>query len=246
VTHWNSSGSRTSSAQSMVDYAPSVALYFPTTVMPVSYPSAPNFCGQRHPDSVYSPGGDPAPGRLVVFTGPSGVGKGTLLKALRQRYPNLEVSLSATTRSPRPGEVNGRDYLFLSRDEFLARVEQGDFLEWAEFAGNLYGTPKTPLAEKIAAGRWVILEIELEGARQVREAFPDALQLFVLPPSIGELEHRIRQRGQDDDEAIQKRLQRAQVEIQAASEFDVQVVNDDLEEALDHLEQAIFKGEYNH
>jgi guanylate kinase len=120
-------------------------------------------------------------------------------------------------------------------------VKRGDLLEWAEFAGNLYGTPKAAVAQEIEAGRWVILEIELEGARQVRETFPDALQLFVLPPSIEELESRIRLRGKDPDDAIERRLQRALVEIAAASEFDQQIVNDDLEVALQQLENAIFK-----
>ncbi len=183
----------------------------------------------------------PRRGRLIVFTGPSGVGKGTLLRALRHRYPALKLSVSATTRSPRPGEVNGQDYFFVSRDEFRAMVEQGELLEWAEFAGNLYGTPKTPVIKEIEAGQWVILEIELEGARQVRKTFPHALQLFVLPPSLEELESRIRLRGKDADDAIARRLQRALVEIDAASEFDEQIVNDDLEVALQQLENAIFK-----
>jgi guanylate kinase len=213
--------------------------------MPVSSPSPLQLDHQQATDAGQEPGSGLSSGRLIVFTGPSGVGKGTLLKALRQRYPNLEVSISATTRNPRPGEVHGQDYFFLSRDEFTAMVDQGEFLEWAEFAGNLYGTPKAALADQIAAGHWVILEIELEGARQVKKAFPDALQLFVLPPSLEELEHRIRQRGQDDNQSIQRRLHRAQVEIQAASEFDVQIVNDDLDEALQQLETAIFDGEFN-
>ncbi|MBD1874098.1 guanylate kinase [Nodosilinea sp. FACHB-131] len=183
----------------------------------------------------------PRRGRLIVFTGPSGVGKGTLLRALRHRYPALKLSVSATTRSPRPGEINGQDYYFVSRDEFRTMVEQGELLEWAEFAGNLYGTPKTPVIKEIEAGQWVILEIELEGARQVRKTFPHALQLFVLPPSLEELESRIRLRGKDADDAIQRRLQRALVEIDAASEFDEQIVNDDLEVALQQLENAIFK-----
>ncbi|MBD2107641.1 guanylate kinase [Nodosilinea sp. FACHB-13] len=183
----------------------------------------------------------PRRGRLIVFTGPSGVGKGTLLRALRHRYPALKLSVSATTRSPRPGEVNGQDYYFVSRDEFRTMVEQGELLEWAEFAGNLYGTPKTPVLKEIEAGQWVILEIELEGARQVRTTFPHALQLFVLPPSLEELESRIRLRGKDADDAIQRRLQRALVEIDAASEFDEQIVNDDLEVALQQLENAIFR-----
>jgi len=213
--------------------------------MPVSYPSSLHINDQQATDAGQEPQANLSAGRLIVFTGPSGVGKGTLLKALRQRYPNLDVSISATTRSPRSGEVHGKDYFFLSRDEFMAMVDRGEFLEWAEFAGNLYGTPKATLANQIAAGRWVILEIELEGARQVRRTFPDALQLFVLPPSLEELEHRIRQRGQDDNQSIQQRLHRAQEEIQAAPEFDVQIINDDLDEALQKLETAIFDGEFN-
>lgn len=183
----------------------------------------------------------PRLGRLIVFTGPSGVGKGTLLRSLRQRYPMLTLSVSATTRAPRPGETDGKDYFFVSRDAFQAMVEQGELLEWAEFAGNLYGTPRAGVLKEIEAGHWVILEIELEGARQVRETFPNALQLFVLPPSIEELESRIRLRGKDADEAIARRLQRALVEIDAAAEFDQQIVNDDLEVALEQLENVIFK-----
>lgn len=179
-------------------------------------------------------------GKLVVLTGPSGVGKGTLLRSLLQRHPDLYLSVSATTRSPRPGEVDGKNYYFVSRSAFEQMVAEGEFLEWAEFAGNYYGTPRTPVEKKIAEGKWVILEIELQGARQIRKNFPDALRIFILPPSIPELEYRIRNRGQDTEEAISRRLQRAQEEIDAASEFDIQIVNDDFEKALDRIEAALF------
>jgi guanylate kinase len=179
-------------------------------------------------------------GKLVVLTGPSGVGKGTLLRSLLQRHPDLYLSVSATTRSPRPGEVDGKNYYFVSRSEFEQMVAEGEFLEWAEFAGNYYGTPRTPVEKKIAEGKWVILEIELQGARQIRQNFPDALRIFILPPSIPELEFRIRNRGQDTEEAISRRLKRAQEEIDAANEFDIRIVNDDFEKALDRIEDALF------
>ena len=188
------------------------------------------------------PSASPTPqtGQLILLTGPSGVGKGTLLQALCQRHPDLPVSVSVTTRPPRPGEVEGKDYYFVPREQFQGLIEQGALLEWAEFAGNYYGTPKAPLMEKLAAGQGVILEIELQGARQVRQTFPEALQVFVLPPSLAELEHRIRQRGQDSEAAIARRLSRARVEIEAAPEFDIQIVNDHLDSALQQLEQVLF------
>jgi guanylate kinase len=179
-------------------------------------------------------------GRLIVLTGPSGVGKGTLLRSLLKRHPELRLSVSATTRAPRPGEVDGRDYHFVSRRAFDQMIAHGELLEWAEFAGNLYGTPRQALEEQIQRGDWVILEIELEGARQVRHAFPDALRIFILPPSLPELEWRIRNRGQDTEDAIARRLQRAREEINAANEFDIQIVNDDFDKTLDRIEATLF------
>lgn len=178
-------------------------------------------------------------GRVVVFTGPSGVGKGTLLRSLTRLHPELNFSISATTRAPRPGEVHGQHYYFVSREVFQRMIVEGELLEWAEFAGNLYGTPKRPVLEAIAQGRLVILEIELEGARQVRQTFPEALQIFVLPPSLEALESRIRGRGQDPEEAIVRRLARAREEIAAADEFDVRIVNDDFARALVTLEAVL-------
>jgi guanylate kinase len=178
-------------------------------------------------------------GKLVVLTGPSGVGKGTLVRKLRQRHPELYLSISATTRSPRDGEIDGGDYYFLDRAAFEAKIAADDLLEWAEFAGNYYGTPKTAIRNQLERGESVLLEIELEGARQVRQLFGEAISVFILPPSIEELEHRLRTRAHDTDEAIAKRLARAQVEIDAAPEFDIKIVNDDLETALVHLEHNL-------
>ena len=178
-------------------------------------------------------------GSLIVFTGPSGVGKGTLLYPLLQRYPALYLSISATTRSPRPGEVDGQHYYFIGRQKFQQMVEQGELLEWAEFAGNYYGTPRQPVEYQIRQGRSVVLEIELEGARQVRQSYPEALQIFILPPSLTELEKRIRQRGHDDEASIARRLKRARVEIEAADEFDIQIINDDVDKALSQLENSL-------
>ncbi|WP_415399578.1 guanylate kinase [Synechococcus sp. W4D4] len=178
-------------------------------------------------------------GRLFLITGPSGVGKGTLVSALLERHPDIWLSISATTRAPRSGEVDGTSYFFLERSEFEAKVAQGGLLEWAEFAGNCYGTPREPVEEQLQAGRPVLLEIELEGARQVRRTFPSGFQIFIEPPSFEELERRIRGRGTDSEEAIARRLERAKVELQAASEFDAVIVNGELAEALTQLEQLM-------
>jgi guanylate kinase len=179
-------------------------------------------------------------GKLIVLTGPSGVGKGTLLKILLQNHPEIYLSISATTRSPRPGEVHGQNYYFLTKSQFAEMIAAGDFLEWAEFAGNYYGTPRKAIADQIAEDKIVLLEIEVQGARQVRQSFPEALQIFILPPSVAELEKRIRGRGQDAEAAILNRLKQAETELAAASEFDIQIVNDDLNQALCAIEAAIF------
>ncbi|MGL5083291.1 MAG: guanylate kinase [Microcoleaceae cyanobacterium] len=185
---------------------------------------------------------DQRPGQLIVITGPSGVGKGTLVRSLLQRHPELNLSISVTTRPPRPDEVEGQDYYFVDRDHFQHMIEQGQLLEWAEFAGNFYGTPWQSVQQRIAAGESIVLEIELEGARQVQQIFPQAQRIFIHPPSMAELERRLRERGKDSDEAIARRLQRAQEEIAAAGEFDVEVLNDDLDAALTALEAILFSG----
>jgi guanylate kinase len=184
-------------------------------------------------------------GKLTLITGPSGVGKGTLVNLLLERHPSIWLSVSATTRSPRSGEQEGVQYFFHSRDRFDALVASGGLLEWAEFAGNCYGTPRQPVEERMAEGRPVLLEIELEGARQVRRSFPDGFQIFLAPPSFEELERRIRGRGTDSEEAIQRRLSRARDELKAQAEFDAVVVNDNLDSALQQLERYMDLGSGN-
>jgi guanylate kinase len=168
------------------------------------------------------------------------VGKGTLVRSLLQRHPEIYLSVSVTTRSPRPGEINGKHYYFISRGEFEQMVAQGELLEWAEFASNCYGTPRQQVEDKISEKKWVLLEIELAGARQIRSSFPDALRIFILPPSLTELEQRIRGRGQDSEEAIARRMNRAREEIDAAGEFDFKIINDDFETTIKEIEAALF------
>ncbi|NJK99379.1 MAG: guanylate kinase [Spirulinaceae cyanobacterium SM2_1_0] len=184
----------------------------------------------------------PSAGKLIVLTGPSGVGKGTLVKALLARHPQLYLSVSATTRSPRMGEVNGKDYFFVDRDYFKQMIAREQLLEWAEYAGNYYGTPRAAVEEQVARGRRVLLEIELVGARIIGQTFPQACRIFILPPSVAELERRLRARAKDSEAAIAKRLRRAEAELAAAHEFDCQITNCDLETALQELEAAIFGG----
>jgi guanylate kinase len=173
--------------------------------------------------------------RVFVITGPSGVGKGTLIRGLMQRLDDLELSVSATTRAPRPGEQDGVDYHFLKRDEFDRRVATGDFVEHADYAGRSYGTLRSELEERVAAGKPVVLEIEVQGARQVRAAMPEAVQVFIAPPSLEALRTRLIGRGTDDAEEVERRLQVAEEELAAQPEFAHVVVNDRLDDALNQL-----------
>ena len=174
--------------------------------------------------------------QLTVLAGPTAVGKGTVVAALRERYPHLLVSVSATTRNPRPGEVNGVHYYFVSPEEFDSMIEGGEMLEWALVHGtNKYGTPRGPVDAALAAGEPVLLEIDLAGARQVRANRPDAQFIFLAPPSWEELERRLLGRGTEGPEERERRLATARVEMDAASEFDHVVINDDVERAVREL-----------
>ena len=177
--------------------------------------------------------------RVFVITGPSGVGKGTLIRGLMERLPELELSVSATTRRPRPGEEDGVDYHFLSPEEFERRIGAGDFVEHADYAGRRYGTLRSELDRRLAAGVPVVLEIEVQGARQVREAMPEAVQVFIAPPSLEALRTRLVGRGTDDAEEVDRRLHVAEHELEAQPEFAHVVVNDRLEDALGRLVEIV-------
>jgi guanylate kinase len=179
------------------------------------------------------------PSRLTVLSGPSGVGKGTVVAVIRRSYPHIWVSVSCTTRAPRPGERDGIEYRFVTREQFLAMVEAGELLEHAEFAGHLYGTPRRPVEEHLAAGSPALLEIELQGARQVRAAMPDAFLVFLAPPSWDELERRLTRRGTESADDIEARLELARTEMAAEPEFDAVVVNDDVGHAAAELVRLI-------
>lgn len=174
-------------------------------------------------------------GNLFVISGPSGAGKGTLVARLLQEVQDTWVSVSATTRSPRKGEVDGVHYLFITREEFDRLVAEDGFLEWAEYSGNCYGSPRKPVEEHIASGSQVILEIEVQGAMQVRKKMPDAHLVFIEPPSLEVLEQRLRCRGTETEESIQKRLAVARVELSRKMEYDIRLVNDDLDTAVAEL-----------
>jgi guanylate kinase len=180
--------------------------------------------------------------KVFVITGPSGVGKGTLIRALFDRIPELQLSVSATTRAPRHGEQDGVAYHFLNPEDFDARVAADDFVEWAEYSGNRYGTLRRELEQRTARGAPVVLEIELQGARQVREKMPQAVQVFIAPPSRETLRTRLVGRGTDTPEQVKRRLETADAELAAQPEFQHVVVNDRLEDALEAL-VAIVQGE---
>lgn len=177
----------------------------------------------------------PVPVRLTVLSGPSAVGKGTVVRVVRRTCPRIWISVSATTRSPRPGERHGREYFFVSENEFREMADSGGLLEWARYTGNYYGTPREPVAERLAAGIPVLLEVDVAGARQVRAAVPDALLVFLAPPSWAELERRLIGRGTEAPEVRARRLAVARDELAAEGEFDVTLVNQSVNEVRDQL-----------
>ena len=177
--------------------------------------------------------------KLIIITGPSGVGKGTVVKELLDRNKDIWLSISATTRNPRIGEKDGEDYYFISNEKFKDMIDKKEFLEWAQFAGNYYGTPLSTVNEKIEKGFIVLLEIEVEGAKQIKEKFPEALSIFLLPPSKAELEKRIRNRGTEKEEAIDRRLSRANYEIASSDQFDFVLTNRDVDETVKEVFKII-------
>ena len=178
-------------------------------------------------------------GIIIVVSGFSGAGKGTLMKALTGKYDNYALSFSATTRNPRPGEVNGREYFFVSNEEFEKLIQENGLIEHAGYVDHYYGTPRKFVEDKLSQGIDVILEIEIQGALQIKEQYPDAVLLFVMPPSVAELEKRLRGRGTETEEVILQRLKRAREESVGIEKYDYLVINDDLEQCTERLHNII-------
>lgn len=178
-------------------------------------------------------------GSLVVVSGFAGTGKGTVMKELLKRYDSYALSISATTRNPRPGEVDGREYFFKTKEEFEQMIEEGAFVEYACYVGNYYGTPKQYVEEQLAAGKDVILEIEIQGALNIKKQFPEALLLFIAPPSADALKQRLTDRGTETQEVIEQRLARAVEESQGIENYDYLVVNDVLDECVEMVHHMI-------
>lgn len=178
-------------------------------------------------------------GKLYVVAAPSGAGKTTLVRLLLDNEPGVHLSISYTTRGPRPGEADGREYHFVDVATFRAMMVRGDFLEWAEVHGNFYGTSKVWIGDQLAAGHDVLLEIDWQGAQQVRAVFPEAIGVFILPPSMEELTRRLTGRGTDSAEVIERRLAAAEAEMRHVGEFDYVIINDGLEQALDDLRAVV-------
>jgi len=190
-----------------------------------------------------NPAGEIRRGRLYVISGPSGAGKGTLVQGLLKRFPGLTLSISATTRPPRHNEEDGREYYFSEEPDFLGQVQADSFLEWAKLYGYYYGTPRGRVEDLLNAGKSVILEIDVQGARQVKTRMQSALGIFIEPPSLVELENRLHSRGSENAEDVKKRVDHAEQELQQGSDFEHRIVNDDLEKALDELIEIVERCE---
>ena len=180
--------------------------------------------------------------KLFVISGSSGVGKGTVIKEFLRKNPEFKLSVSCTTRQPREGEIHGENYFFLSKEEFLACIERNEFLEWAQFSGNMYGTQRPYIEEKLRQGKKLILEIDTQGALNVKKIMPDAILIFILPPSFEELEARLRGRHTETEEAIQKRLESTKLELENSKFFDYEIINDNIDKAVSKLEEIMCKG----
>lgn len=178
-------------------------------------------------------------GVLILFSGPSGVGKDTVLEVVLKKDNSLQRSISLTTRDIRDNEIDGRDYYFISKDRFNNMVENGEVLEFAQYGKNFYGTPKAPVDKWLSEGKKVILKIEVQGAQQIKKLYPDAVGIFVLPPSMEELENRLRSRGTENEEDIQKRLEIAKNEVEKSVDYDYTVINDDLDSASNDVLKII-------
>lgn len=181
-------------------------------------------------------------GNLFIVSAPSGAGKTSLVQALLNINPQIDLSVSYTTRNPRPGERDGHDYHFVSRETFLAMAERGEFLESAEVYGNLYGSSQTWISQEIQRGRAILLEIDWQGAAQIRRIFPDCISIFILPPSLEALEQRLRGRGKDDEKVITKRLAAVSEDVAHVAEFDYVIINDNLNEALRELNAVVLSA----
>jgi guanylate kinase len=182
------------------------------------------------------------PGNLFIISAPSGAGKTSLVQSLLKHDPHIELSVSHTTRDPRSGEQNGKDYHFVSRETFLEMAKHGEFLESAEVYGNLYGTSQNRIRQEIARGRDILLEIDWQGAAQVRRLFPDCVSIFILPPSLAALEQRLKGRGKDSDAVIAKRMAAVSVDVSHVAEFNYVIINNDLNDALQELAAVVLSA----
>ena len=177
--------------------------------------------------------------RLYVISGSSGVGKGTVIKGFLERNPQFVLSISCTTRKPRTGEIDGESYFFITKEEFKKCINEDKFLEYAQFAGNMYGTKKRYIQECLSQGKDVLLEIDTQGALQVKSRMPEAVLIFICPPSFDDLEKRLRKRNTEDEDTIQRRLNAAKVELERADKFDYKIVNDDISRAIKSIEDIV-------